>query len=52
MRVEERCNSCAYLYEDEQGKWICDLYQKEIHRVADEDCPVADDSTEWGNEEE
>lgn len=33
-----RCKHCAYLVEDDEGNWICDDWQKDIHDVPDEDC--------------
>ena len=38
MDRETRCNSCAYLYEDENGKWICDDCGRDIHFIDDTDC--------------
>ena len=40
-----RCKHCAYLVEDDEGNWICDDWQKDIHDVPDEDCAV---EQEWG----
>ena len=56
--VEDRCSDCCYLVEGDNGEWLCEnCYYgedvKDIHDIADEDCPVAD---EWlipddGNED-
>lgn len=40
-----RCTDCAYLYEDEDGKWICDDWQKEIGKIPDEDCALMNNSS-------
>lgn len=29
---------------DENGKWICDDWQKEIHQIPDEDCALMNNS--------
>ena len=33
-----RCKDCAYLVEGENGEWICDDCQKEIHSIPDNEC--------------
>ena len=33
MTAEERCNSCPYLIEDEDGVWRCDIDYADIHLV-------------------
>jgi hypothetical protein len=45
-----RCKHCAYLVEDEHGRWCCDAYDyslvngkwtaKDIEEIDDEDCPA------------
>lgn len=36
-----RCQDCVYLIEDEDGRWVCDDCDKEIHEIPLEDgCPV------------
>lgn len=38
-----RCKDCAYLVENENGEWICDDCNKEIHEILDEDCSAEQD---------
>ena len=35
-----RCNSCAYLYEDKHGNWICDKYQKDVIIISENECDM------------
>lgn len=35
-----RCKHCAYLVEGDNGEWICEDWDKEIHEVLNEDCAV------------
>ena len=35
-----RCKDCAYLVEGDNGEWICTDWNKEIHKVDDEDCAL------------
>lgn len=39
-----RCKDCAYLIEDDDGKWVCDDCGKWIEEIEDEDCSL---EQEW-----
>ena len=39
-----RCRYCFYLVEDEDGNWVCDDCQKEIHEIPDDECSA---EQEW-----
>ena len=36
---KRRCQDCAYLVEDDLGRWFCDNCSKDIHDVTDDECP-------------
>lgn len=38
-----RCKDCAYLYQAEDGIWMCDACGEDIHLIADEDCSAEQD---------
>ncbi len=38
-----RCRHCIYLYEGDNGEWICDHNGAECELVPDEDCPAESD---------
>lgn len=35
-----RCKHCAYLVEGEDGSWVCDDYEIDIHKIPDEACAL------------
>ena len=35
-----RCKGCAYLFEDDDGNWVCDDWGKNIHDVPNDDCAL------------
>ena len=37
---EERCRDCGYLVEGDNGEWICDNAEKDIHDVPDSECEL------------
>ena len=37
---KRRCRDCIYLYEGDNGEWMCDDWEKDIHDIPDEDCAV------------
>ncbi len=45
-----RCKNCCYLVEGDNGEWICDDWEKEIHEVSDEDCAVETEGV-WTEQE-
>lgn len=46
MWYQERCRDCIYLYEGDNGEWVCDHYGTECRKVPDEDCPAESDWAE------
>jgi len=38
-KAMQRCNDCGYLDVDENGNWICEYCEAEIHQVSDDECP-------------
>ncbi len=36
--TETRCADCAYLIEDDDGRWICDDCGRDIHDIPDDEC--------------
>lgn len=42
----ERCRDCIYLYEGDDGEWMCDHMGAECKTVPDEDCPAERDFKE------
>ena len=57
MTVYDRCESCCYLVEGDNGEWLCEncAYAeniKEIHDVPNDECalfdePICVDRDEW-----
>lgn len=43
---KERCRDCIYLYEGDDGKWMCDHMGERCADVPDEDCPAEADFKE------
>lgn len=41
---KNRCKNCAYLFEDSQGRWICDDCGKDISSISDDECSA---EQEW-----
>ncbi len=33
-----RCKDCCYLVEGDNGEWICEDWEKEIHDIPDDEC--------------
>ena len=38
-----RCKDCSYLVEDNDGNWICDDCEKNIHEISDNECSAEND---------
>ena len=38
--MKERCRDCAYLYEGENGVWMCDDWETSCRYVSEYDCPI------------
>ena len=51
MWYQSRCRDCIYLYEGDNGEWICDHNGIECENVPDEDCPAESDFSEDEEEE-
>lgn len=41
---KRRCRDCAYLFLDEDEKWVCDDCGKDIHDIPDDECSA---EQEW-----